>query len=397
MATGIMPTMVDLFAGCGGVTTGFKNKGFKVLAAIEIDSIVAETYRLNHPEVALFDRDIRSVDPEEILERCNFKQGELTVLSVCAPCQPFSRQNRFRNGDERNRLVLETIRFAEALRPQFIFMENVPGLGKSGGILARLVEGLSNLGYRVSQPQVVDAVNYGVPQFRKRFILLGSRGEVELEIPEPTHAHPDTAAKSGKHPWRTVGDTISDLPELGSGESSEIDPLHKARNHARISLERLSYIPHNGGSRDSLPPHLQLNCHKNGGNIGYHDVYGRMNFLKPSNTLTTGCTNFTKGRFAHPVADRAITPREAARLQTFPDSYAFYGSYEQISSQIGNAVPVLLAEVFAGYFYKLWEREVCDATHRLTAVSRDSPKDQTPEKRRISGESHTPNSSAQPG
>ena len=361
MTTEIIPTMVDLFAGCGGVTTGFKNKGFKVLTAVEFDSIVAETYRLNHPEVVLYEQDIRNVSPEEIMERCNFEQEELTVLSVCAPCQPFSRQNRFKSRDKRDRLVLETVRFASAFKPLFVFMENVPGLGKSTEILDQLVEGLIELGYTVSQPQVVDAVNYGVPQFRKRLILLSSRNGTELDVPEPTHTSPDNAAKSGKCPWRTVGGAIADLPELESGESSEIDPLHKARRHAQLSLERLKYIPHNGGSRDSLPSHLQLNCHKNGKNVGYHDVYGRMDSRRPSNTLTTGCTNFTKGRFAHPTADRAITPREAARLQTFTDSYRFYGSYEQISSQIGNAVPVMLAEAFAGYFYELWEREMCGA------------------------------------
>lgn len=132
--------------------------------------------------------------------------------------------------------------------------------------------------------------------------------------------------------------------------------MHKARKHKPLSLERLRHIPHNGGSRDGLPFELQLACHKNGKNVGYHDVYGRMDFNRPSNTLTTGCTNFTKGRFAHPTSDRAITPREAARLQTFPDSYQFYGSYEQISAQIGNAVPVKLAEVFAHYFFELLEQ-----------------------------------------
>ncbi len=350
------PTMIDLFAGCGGVTLGFKNRGFQVLAAVEMDHIVAETYRLNHPEVLLYEQDIREVDPCQMLSEIRLMPGDLTVLSVCAPCQPFSRQNRVKRADPRVNLILEALRFVPVMKPRFIFFENVPGLrrGKHREILERLIAGLRESGYGVSEPRVVDAVDYGVPQFRKRLILLAAaEGEVP-PFPEPTHAPPEEAARMGKRPWRSVRDAFEGLPPLRSGEHDPNDPLHKARRHSPLSLERLRHIPHNGGSRHSLPPHLQLNCHKSGKNVGYHDVYGRMDFRKPSNTLTTGCTNFTKGRFAHPEQDRAITPREAARLQTFPDSYRFYGTYGQISSQIGNAVPVLLAEAFSGLFYELW-------------------------------------------
>ncbi|GIK72720.1 MAG: cytosine-specific methyltransferase [Chloroflexota bacterium] len=351
-----MPTMIDLFSGCGGVTTGFKAEGFKVLAAVEFDPVIAQTYRLNHPEVILYVEDIRNISPEEMMARCELRSGQLTVLSVCAPCQPFSRQNRYRNTDERASLVLEALRFVEALHPLFLFFENVPGLKQNPGILDKLVGDLEKLDYKVSDPAVVDAVDYGVPQFRRRLILLGACLGIELRIPEATHASPQEAARFGKKEWLTVKDAFAGLQTLSSGEESKTDPLHKARRHTPLSLERLRHIPHNGGSRDSLPIELQPACHRNGGNVGYHDVYGRLDFNRPSNTLTTGCTNFTKGRFAHPTSDRAITPREAARLQTFPDSYRFYGSYEQISTQIGNAVPVKLAEVFAHYFYELWEK-----------------------------------------
>lgn len=356
MKPGIAPTMIDLFSGCGGVTAGFKAKGFKVLAAVEFDPITAQTYRLNHPEVVLYVEDIRSISPKEMMERCKLRSGQLTVLSVCAPCQPFSKQNRYRNADERASLVLEAVRFVEALHPAFLFVENVPGLKQNSEILDKMVGDLEKLGYRMSVPAIVDAVNYGVPQFRKRFILLGTSLDIELGIPDTTHASPEEATRLEKNEWLTVRDAFAGLQNLNSGEESKTDPLHKARKHSPLSLERLRHIPHNGGSRDRLPVELQLACHRNGRNVGYHDVYGRMNFDRPSNTLTTGCTNFTKGRFAHPTSDRSITPREAARLQTFPDSYQFYGSYEQISIQIGNAVPVRLAEVFAHYFYELWRR-----------------------------------------
>ena len=348
------PTMIDLFSGCGGVTAGFKAAGFRVLAAVEFDPVTAETYRLNHPEVVLYVEDIRSVSPEEMQKQCELRSGQLTVLSVCAPCQPFSRQNRYRSADERALLVLETVRFVETLRPMFLFVENVPGLKQNPGILARLLGDLEGLGYRMSAPAIIDAVDYGVPQFRKRFILLGTSLDIELRIPNPMYASPEVAAGSGKKEWLTVKDAFAGLEDLNSGEESKTDPLHKARKHTPLNLERLRHIPHNGGSRDSLPFKLRLACHRNGTNVGYHDVYGRMDFDRPSNTLTTGCTNFTKGRFVHPVSDRAITPREASRLQTFPDSYRFYGNYDQISAQIGNAVPVKLAEIFAQYFLELW-------------------------------------------
>jgi len=348
------PTLIDLFSGCGGVTQGFKNQGYQVLSAVECDSIIAQTYRENHPEVIIYEEDIRKIHPGELMKRCNLRPGELTVLSACAPCQPFSRQNHVTQEDDRTRLVLEMIRFVAVLRPKFVLMENVPGLskGKNKEVLDKLIKVLrENLCYQLLEPHIIDAVNYGVPQFRKRLILLCCQESIPLSIPEATHASPGKARQNGKTEWRTVRDAFKGIRKLASGQRSQTDPLHRARNHTALNLERLKHIPQNGGGRHSLPEHLQLVCHKEG--VGYHDVYGRMDFNRPANTLTTGCTNFTKGRYAHPTANRAITPREAARLQTFPDSYRFVGSYDQISVQIGNAVPVLLAEVFAKHFDEL--------------------------------------------
>lgn len=346
------PTLIDLFCGCGGVTQGFKNKGFRVLGAVEWDPITAKTYSANHPEVSMYVQDIREVDPVEMLAECNIDRGELTVLSTCAPCQPFSRHTRsaaLRTGN-RTKLILEMIRFIAVLQPQYAILENVPGLsrGKNKAILERLITILrDNLGYTVTDPKIVNAVDYGVPQFRKRLILLISREEVDFKIPEPTHVSPECAEDKGKRSWRTVGDAFKGVTRLAAGQTSRQDPLHKARNHTDLSIQRLKHIPANGGSRHSLPEFLQLDCHKN--TSGYNDVYGRLDRGQPANTLTTGCTNFSRGRFAHPTANRAITPREAARLQSFEDSYEFKGTYEQISAQIGNAVPVLLAETFAEY------------------------------------------------
>jgi len=342
------PTMVDLFAGCGGLTTGFKAAGFRVVAAVEVDPVAAQTYRLNHPEVVLYQEDIRNLLPARIARDCDVHTGRLTVLSACAPCQPFSRIGRRDRNDERAPLALEPVRFAAELRPLFVCIENVPGLGRRRDILGRLVGGLERLGYRAYYG-IVDAADYGVPQFRKRLVLLATAADVELRMPEPTHASPRDAVRLGKKKWVTVREAFEGLGSLRSGEASNIDPLHRSRKHTPLSLERLRHIRRNGGSRDSLPPELRVACHEGRRNVGYHDAYGRMSFDRPSNTLTSGCTNFTKGRFGHPTEDRSITLREAARLQTFPDSYRFHGTYEQISTQIGNAVPVKLAEALATY------------------------------------------------
>jgi DNA (cytosine-5)-methyltransferase 1 len=350
------PTLIDLFSGCGGVTQGFKNHGYRVLAAIELDPVIAKTYKQNHPKVVLYEEDIRNVDPRKVLEKIKLKAGDLTVLSACAPCQPFSRQNKTAKEDDRTKLILEVLPFVESFRPKFIIMENVPGLnkGKNKVILDELIKSLrEDHHYKVFGPFIVDAVNYGIPQFRKRLILLCSRDDVVLSIPEATHFSLKEAEKTGKERWHTVHDAFIGIPKLASGQTSKSDPLHHARKHTPLNLERLSYISKNGGSRKDLPERLQLACHKNKKDVGYNDVYGRMNFGEPANTLTTGCTNLTKGRYAHPTANRAITPREAARLQTFSDQYKFSGNYDQISTQIGNAVPVKLAEVFAKYFSEL--------------------------------------------
>lgn len=348
------PTMIDLFSGSGGVTQGFKTVGYKVLASVEYDEITAKSYKENHPEVTVYNEDIRWINPSDLMRNCHLEPGQLTVLSVCAPCQPFSKQNKSEAKDSRTRLLLQTVRFAQVLQPQVIFIENVPGLlkGKNRRILDILITRLrEELNYNVSDPQIVNAADYGVPQHRQRLIVIATKEGHKPLLPAPTHGSPKYAETKGVQPWITVRQAFNGIHRLASGKSSKSDTLHKARQHKKIVLQRIAHIPKNGGSRKSLPDHLQLNCHKKSN--GFNDVYGRMDFSKPANTLTTGCTNLTKGRYIHPTANRAITPREAARLQTFPDDYVFLGNYEQISTQIGNAVPVRLAEAFGNHIRQI--------------------------------------------
>lgn len=329
------PTAVDLFCGCGGATEGLKGLRFRIVAAVDNDEVACKTYRKNHPLVNLYSDDIRDVKPSTI-RKDDLKNKDLDLLVVCAPCQPFSTQNKKRARDKRAVLVLEATRFAQALKPKAIFFENVPGLAKNDRVMARLTTGLKKIGYSVSKPAKVDAADYGIPQRRQRCIMIAYKGKTPFLMPKPT-------TPAGERV--TVRQTIGRLASLDSGERHARDPLHRARIHSDIAVKRLKKIPKDGGSRSSLPKKLALKCHKK--RRGHEDVYGRMAWDDVAPTLTTGCTDLTKGRYAHPQDNRAITLREAARLQSFPNHYKFVGTGTDISRQIGNAVPCNFIRVLA--------------------------------------------------
>lgn len=323
-------TAIDLFCGCGAVTQGLKGI-FEVIVAVDNNPYASESYRVNHPEVNFFEEDITQLDISKILQVVGNQNIDLMV--VCAPCQPFSSQNQTKNTDERVNLILQACRFAKVLKPRLIFFENVKGIiaSKHSSITRKLKIDLKKLGYNHwLGPLSIDAADYGVPQRRKRWIMIVSREKKALPtLPNPT-------SPEGKR--IKVEDAIGDLPPLASGERSDNDPLHFARKHKPIALRRFAHIKKDGGSRFDLPPNLVLDCHK--GHKGHPDVYGRMAWNDVAPTLTTGCTDVTRGRFLHPRDDRAITLREATRLQTFPDYYQYDGCPQEIARQIGNAVPV---------------------------------------------------------
>ena len=327
------PTAIDLYCGCGGVTAGLKAARFKVIAAVDNDPIACRTYRANHPSVRLIEKDIRQIDPRSIRKKL-LKHGNLDLLVVCSPCQPFSSQQRSVTEDDRSDLILQTIRFANALAPKLILLENVPGLAgpRFKTLRDKLLTGLKREGFYLSTTRRLDAADFGVPQRRVRYIMIASKDHASPELPQDTVAGTQV----------TVRTAIGDLQPLKSGEADPNDELHFARQHRAVALKRLKHIPPNGGSRESLPDALQLRCHK--GHKGHPDVYGRMTWDAVAPTLTTGCTDLTRGRFGHPRDDRALTLREAARLQTFPDDYRFIGNSKEIATQIGNAVPVKLIE-----------------------------------------------------
>ncbi len=346
-------TAIDLFAGCGGGTLGFKNAGYNVRAAVEIDPTACRSYRMNHPEVNLLERDIRLLDANSILDAAGLRPGETTALLGCPPCQGFSTLSKLGGEDSRNSLVWRFVSLAIEILPEFVVFENVPGLKSGVGKLrwARARGLLQRAGYRLAEG-IVDAASYGVPQFRKRLLLIASRYDNHyLSIPEVTHTSPEAAGEKGLLSWTTVRSALQDLPPIATEQHHSVDLLHCAPRHVQIVLDRLRHIPHDGGGRKSLPEALTLKCHRN--HRGHWDVYGRMWWDRPAPTLTTGCTNVTRGRFAHPQEDRAITLREAARLQTFPNPYRFAGSRREIAGQIGNAVPPLLAAVLGGYILSI--------------------------------------------
>ena len=332
-------TAVDLYSGSGAATAALKRRHFRVVAAVDNDPVACATYRLNHPRTRMIDDDITKVDPGEIRRR-DLGGHDVDLLVVCAPCQPFSSQNRKRGPDQRSRLILEAGRFARILRPKVIFFENVPGLAAHSQLLEELRQELG-ADYNLGDPERVDAADFSVPQRRVRCIMIATRGTKPPPLPK---------AITPKGQRITVKQTIGHLPRLRTGECDPTDDLHSARRHQDIALRRLAAIPKNGGSRSSLPADLELACHATVAISKFSDVYGRMSWDEVAPTLTTGCTDITRGRFAHPEDDRAITAREAALLQTFPPDYQFTGSTSDVQTQIGNAVPVKLVEAMTQTF-----------------------------------------------
>ncbi|HDL7477127.1 TPA: DNA cytosine methyltransferase [Yersinia enterocolitica] len=334
--------VIDFFCGCGGASKGFELAGFNVALGIDFDESAASSYRANFPNTKFIQDDIRNVRVKDVAKMVpDWKSSEL-VFCACAPCQPFSSQNKTRSSsDKRRTLLSETKRFIRAFRPAFIFIENVPGIQSvktdENGPFSDFLKFIKRFGYEYDF-KIVSSEFYGVPQQRKRLVVLAKLNDKPMF---PSYSHGVNEA-----PFATVRDYIGDLPPLQAGESDRVDPLHAAATIQPINIKRLQHTPE-GGDRRDWPDELWLNCHRN--YDGHTDVYGRMSWDKPCKTLTTKCTSISNGRFGHPdvTQHRAITFREAACLQTFPKGFQFIGSRVSKSKQIGNAVPVLLAQRFA--------------------------------------------------
>ena len=331
--------LADFFSGCGGTTLGFTRAGMKPVLAIDWDQDAAATFRLNFPATRVIERDIREVQTEEVDAVLQPSAGSVRLFAGCAPCQPFARHQHAPAGkDTRSFLLLEFLRFVMALNPELIFVENVPGMRRRSaaqGPFAEFVEEIAKT-YHLSY-DIVRSADYGVPQMRRRLVLVASRLG-EIDIPPPTHG------PAAGRLYSTVRDWIGTLPPIVAGNGRSAVSSHRAMSLSSLNLERIRATPE-GGDRRDWPLHLWPNCHR-GGFDGHTDVYGRLSWDKPAPALTTRCISYSNGRFGHPSQDRALSAREAARLQTFPDCFQFAGSLTSQAKQIGNAVPVVLAQRF---------------------------------------------------
>lgn len=333
--------VVDLFCGIGGLSFGMKRKGLQIKAGYDLDGSCKYAYEVNN-SATFYYQDIKSVNADEI--NANYSNNCIRVLAGCAPCQPFSSYSFKNKKKDPNKydLLYEFGRLVREVLPDVITMENVTQIlsFKEKPVLQDFVDCLKECGYFVEINKVF-CPQYGIPQNRKRLVLLASRlGPIKL-IP-PTH---------NKGSYVTVRDAIGNLPVLSSGETDKNDPLHRAKKLSSLNIQRIQHTPYGGSWRD-WPDELMLKCHKATRGKSFGSVYGRMIWDAPSPTITTQCTGLGNGRFGHPTQDRAISIREAALLQTFPMSYKFFPDEKSIaitkaSCYIGNAVPPKLGEVIA--------------------------------------------------
>lgn len=327
-------SFIDLFSGAGGLLRGFMDAGFDPVFSVEMWKPAVETHIKNYPNVELRSVDIRTITNEELGKYA----GHVDVIVGGPPCQGFSTIGKRLVKDPRNELVFEFIRFVDVIRPKVFLMENVKGLLSSDG--GRTKEAIENeyraIGYSVLS-KVLCAADYGVPQLRNRVFFLGVRNDLLIEPSFPAVTHT-------KDNYATVGDAINDL----LGKENEV-PNHVPMKHNRIVEGRISCIREGEGiPTEGLPEDVAR-----GSRSDYRDntiknfshVYKRLSRFRPATTMVPGHNAFP----LHPVANRSLTVREAARIQTFPDDVIFYGTRQDQCIQVGNAVPVKLAKILAGH------------------------------------------------
>ncbi len=330
---------VDLFCGVGGLTHGFVLAKVRVVAGIDIDESCKYAYETNNEGAQFVCKNLSTTRAADI--NLLYPPNCARILMGCAPCQPFSSNTG--SGKRRKRhkdygLLRSFARIVQAIQPEYVSMENVPLLRKEP-IYDIFVSLLQRWGYQVWS-KVIYCPNYGVAQRRKRLVLLAAKS-APIELISPTHAE-DTP---------TVESVIGHLEAIAAGEVSKTDPLHRAANLSPLNLQRIAATPEGGGWGD-WPPELVLDCHKKKSGKSYGSVYGRMKWSEPAATMTTQCCGLGNGRFGHPEQNRAISLREAAIFQSFPETYQFFPtdrfpSFDQLEKHIGNAVPVALGKAIA--------------------------------------------------
>lgn len=335
-------SVVDLFCGAGALTHGFVLERFEVVAGIDADESCRHAYETNNDGARFINERIEDVTAEEI--SALYPQGHVEILVGCAPCQPYSPYTKKKEDkDGKWKLVPKFAELICEVEPEIVSMENVPDLAtfKGGKVYRTFVDRLKRKGYHVTDYPEVYCPDYGIPQRRTRLVLFASKYG-EIKIVEETHS-PDE--------YRTVRQTIGHLEPLEAGQTSQNDLLHKACRLSELNLRRIKASVPEGTWRD-WPEELVAECHRKESGRGYSSVYGRMVWDEPAPTLTAQCHGFGNGRFGHPEQDRAISLREAALLQTFPEDYEFVAPedphyFDALGRLIGNAVPVELGRVIA--------------------------------------------------
>ncbi|MER9191478.1 DNA cytosine methyltransferase [Mesorhizobium australicum] len=364
-------TVVDLFCGAGGLSEGFRQAGFHVLAGLDYDDTAGKTFTATHEGARFLGGPIQKITVNDILNATGLKPGELDVLVGGPPCQGYSVYNHGRGVDDpRAGLFREYLRIVQGLKPRWLVMENVTGLTSiaNGGIIREIEESLQALGYEVDW-KILRAEEHGVPQERRRIFFIANRIGAPIIFPEPTHG-------GRLKPFVTVWDAISDLPALQNGQSQDVEkyaslPMnayqrelrkgvkrlanHSASRLSAMNEARMKHIPAGGSWRD-IPFNLLPEGMKRAKRSDHTKRYGRPKKTDLACTILTKC-DVHWGAYIHPEQDRAISVREAARLQSFPDSFVFAGSRTDQYVQVGNAVPPLLGRAVAKQLLKL-DREI---------------------------------------
>lgn len=341
------PIAVDLFCGAGGLSLGLKQAGFQTILANEIEQDFASTFLANHPETSLLVRDVHEVDFGREMKGLGLKPGDFDLLAGGPPCQGFSTVGKKDVDDPRNSLFQQYLRAVHELSPKIILFENVSGfkLLYNGRMFSKLLENLDSMGYSTAS-SVLDAVWFGLPQYRQRTIVVGWKSRCSFRFPEPTNGFGFLVDK----PYVTLMEAISDLPPLRPSEErheylvpaendfqksirSDCTELteHACANYGERMRRILSLIPP-GGTVDDLPLELRPKSY-------FRNTYARLLPNRPAPTITRNFGTPSSSRCVHPYQDRALSTREGSRLQGFPDDYVFIGSKGSKNLQIGNAVP----------------------------------------------------------
>lgn len=386
------PICVDLFCGAGGLSDGLRQAGFRPVLGVDLDESCVASYQANHPEAIALQRDITRLTGKEVLKYCGGRDVDL--LAGGPSCQGYSTHGKRKAGDPRNFLFEHFVRIAAEIQPKWILIENVQGLltFSKGYFRDRILDSLKKIGYS-SVVQLINTADYGVPQLRRRIIFLATRTNVAPSLPEPTHGVGEDMFSRHLRPYVTVNDALSDLPLLGrrldDDESDYVSPpksafqryvrqyspkltLHQANMLSEQAQALAKFIKEGYGLRDVPVKHLPQRFKKmrrisNGAlRRDCTTLYHRLDRGKPAYTITCYFRNVASGPFMHPLEDRSLSFREAARLMSFQDRYRFEGV--GIARQIGNAVPPLLAKTLGKHIIGLLSKEHFSA-YRKRAVA----------------------------